>query len=489
MAKRFIVDFVKEEYGKYIKNISKQAVSIEFEKYFKTDDTLNTFIIKPKQAYYNNHTFIFPYVNYFMEYYDKDNELLVAYYKIKFMIDRKNNYSKEVFFEDLYEYILTDSMVKKIKKMVNDNYIESLAAKREYKHKSIQFLDEHGKILLTSSIAIKIFIPLVTHYISKMGIPKTDLFLMEAFEDIFSYFEGRNNIKNKLYEFVLSKVNPTQSRDKGHWIKAEIEGEDIESETTDIYNKLITDIIYKMTFEGNLAAFLSTSINKNVSWMLRKKFGRNRKVITDQKDSDGLSDLDKIEMNMSKMDESFIITGEINAKQVIKKLTKKYKLKITDDEIDYYLNNMHLNEMQKNLIFQIFGSDFGCIRDMHAIGRIRVCKLVIIMKKKMEMKGFIIMQHILSGNMHHNPNLRKLPKKKLKDILESDKYEFIRKKYRYTINLVLENEVFREILNTILNSDVEAVDYKLKGQSKEINIEKYSDVIMAEYMQMIDELM
>lgn len=491
MAKKDIgvEQFRKDTYGKYIKNISKQAVAIQFSKIFKTDDKLDNFIIKPKQAYYNNHDLIFPYVNYFIEFYDTDNELLTAYYKIKFMIDRKNNYSKELFFDELYEYILSDTMVEKINRMVDENYVDCLAAKREYNHKSIQFTDEHGKILLASSMAIKMFIPLVTHYIAKMGVANTDLFLLDAFVDVFKYFEGRNNIKNKLYEFVFSKVNKTQSRDKGHWTKVEIEGEDIESETTVIYNRIVVDITYKMSFEGNIAALLSSAINRNVNWMLRKKFGRNRKMLTGQKDGDGLSDLDKIEMNMSKMDESFIIMGDINTKHVIKKLKKKFKVKITDDEVEYYVENMNLNDLQEDLIFQIFASYFGCTRDMqHSVAKIEMAKLIIIMKKMMEMKGFIIMQHILSGVMFYDPNLRKLSKKQLNIILESDKYAFIKKKYKYTANLVLETEHFRETLNKIINSDVEALDYKRKDKENNINMEKYRDVILSEYMKMIEEL-
>lgn len=476
-------------YGKSIKMISNQAIEIRFDKIFKTrNDEFNIFILKPKQAFYNNHDLIFPYVNYFMDYYDEDNELLLAYYKIKFMIDRKNNYTKELFIDELYDFILSKSMVKKIRKMVNDNYKLDLSAKRKYKYKSIQFLDEHGLIILEASMAIKMMIPLVTHYIHQMGIIGTDAFLLDAFIKVFGYFEDANNMRNKIYDFTLSKMKKTQSRDKKHWANVEIYGKDLESETDVIYSRMITDIIYKSAFNGNVAAYLAKSINKNIGWMLREKFDRNNRTITGVKDSEGLSDLDKIEMNMSKMDESFIIISDINAEHVIKKLKKKFNITFEEGEVDFYVEHMQLNADQKKLIFQAFARYFGNVRDLHSVPKINISKLVIIFKRMMELKGYVIIQHILTGDMHTNPNLRKLPKKQLKDILDSEIYEFIEKKYNFAKDLVLTNKSFSDVLNRILNSDVRVVDYARGTDFKNINMEKYKLLIEYEYMKLVDEV-
>jgi hypothetical protein len=482
--------YVNKIYGKKLTMISKQAMQIRFDKYFKSNnEDFNIFIIKPKQAFYNNHAKIFPYINYFMDYYDYDRELLMTYYHIKFMIDRKNNYSKELFIDELYEYILSDSMVKKIKKMVNDNYKLDLSAKKKnYKYKSIQFLDEHGLIILQASIAIKMMIPLVTHYIYQMGIVGTDPFLLDCFIRVFGYFEEDNNMRNKIYDFTLSKIKKTQNKDKRHWNNVEIYGKDMESETDVIYCRMITDIIYKCAFDGNVAAYLAKSINKNINWMLKEKFGKNNRAITGVKDSEGLSDLDKIEMNMSKVDESYIITGDINAKQVIKKLSKKYKIELNDDEVEFQIENLLLTKDQKDLIFQILASHFGSVREMHSVTKERIAKLSIIFKRMMSMKGYKIIQFMLTGIMHYNPNLKKLSKKELKAILDSDQYAFIEDKYRYAKNLILENNLFRDTLNKLLNSDFQLVDFNMGKTFKTINTEKYKVLIIYEFMKLIDDV-
>ena len=273
--------YISNHYGKYFKLISKTALELRLDKYFdnKKLKKLNTFIIKSKQAYYKNHNMIYPYVNYFMKFFDKDDELLVSYYKMKFMIDRKKKYSPEVFKDDLYSFILSDSMIKKIKKMVKYNYSIDLSAKKEYKHKSIQFLNEHGLIILEASMAIKIFIPLVTHYIYVNGISDTDKFLSEIFSDVFDYFEDGINMKNKIFESALSKLKKTQSADKKHWSEVEAFGKDIDSETSIVCEKIMTDILYKCSFKGNVAAFFSNVIKKNITWMLKTNFPKNIRPI------------------------------------------------------------------------------------------------------------------------------------------------------------------------------------------------------------------
>ena len=111
---------------------------------------------------------------------------------------------------------------------------------------------------------------------------------------------------------------------------------------------------------------------------------KNKKLnnqINDEKDADGLSDLDKIEMNNSKFDESYIIMGSINIKQNIKRLKRKFDVEFREGEVDYYISNLRLNKIQKDLIFQFYASYFGGLRDSYDAPRKQLAKLIIIMKE------------------------------------------------------------------------------------------------------------
>ena len=67
-----------------------KLIVIPFDKLFnrQNNDVLNNFIIK-KESYVRKLEDICKYINYFIKFYDDDNELLLAYLKLKFLIDTK----------------------------------------------------------------------------------------------------------------------------------------------------------------------------------------------------------------------------------------------------------------------------------------------------------------------------------------------------------------------------------------------------------------
>lgn len=471
-----------------VEKVSKQALEIRFDKIFDNSElkSLNTFIIKPKQAYYNNTELYCPYLNYFIKYYDSDNELITAYLKLKVMCDRNKKYPKEVFLDDLYSYILSEDMIEKIEKLVDDNYQIPLSSKRNFKKNSIKFDDEHGKVLLAIGMSIKMFIPIVSHYIYMNGIKDTDKFLYECFEPVFDYFGSDMNIYNKLYEFISDKLNKLKKKNKGHYARVEILGIDVEYETETIFMRLLVDIVYQYVFSKNIIAFNTTAIRKNINWGYRTNSKLNLKSISDIKSDDGLSGLDKIEMTMAKFDESNIILADLNAKQTLKKLAEKYDVEFDDDEVKYYMDNLEIDAFQKNLIFQLFGKYFNNINDLYALSKKQYSKLIIIMKKMLKIHGFRIIQHILTGVVIKS-STKRIPKKIINKVEESDRFQLLKKEYPYTFDLIYDSENALMIyVSIIINSKFCLVDYENKGDtSKEILVNKNIDIVLDELLRLI----
>ena len=491
-----VEDYKKEKHDEdIIIKVSKHTLEIKFDEYFDIESDyskkLNVFVMKPKQAYYNNDHLYCPYINYFMKFYDTDNELLLAYLKLKVMIDRggTSKYNKEVFLDDLFDLILSDSMIEKIKSMVKDNYsLELTSKKKQYKYKAIEFSDLQGVILLNISMAIKILLPIVSHYayVAGMKNKKTDKFLGETFYRVLHYFQEENNLYNKLYEFILSKVNKFKHTDKRHWEKVEILGSDIATETEKILMRLLVDLFYKYNFEGNIISYNSVSTKNIVNWSFKENFEKNFKVLSDNRDESGLTDFDKIEMNMSKFDESNVVLGKLNIKQTIKKLRKIYNVTLTSNDLNYYVENVGVNKLQKDLVFNLFGKYFGNVDDLSSINLKQYSKLVIIMKKMLDMQGFDFMQHILTGNMRTNPYLKKMPKKLVKKIEDSPRYIDLQDKYSSAFDIISSDNGLLNNINTILGSNVTLVDYKNRDKhGKEINIKGNVDIIIDEYLKLI----
>ena len=134
---------------------------------------------------------------------------------------------------------------------------------------------------------------------------------------------------------------------------------------------------------------------------------------------------------------------------------------------------------------QIFGKYFGSIRDTYSVDKIRFAKLIIIFKKMFATHGFKIIQHIMTIN----PVIKKINKKEINDIVSSGTYKYILKKYRYTLNLIIENKLFIETLSILLNSTVTIVDYSYRDQlNKKISIDKKRNLIIGEFLKLIAEI-
>ena len=119
----------------------------------------NRFSIK-KASYEHQLKIICRYINYFIANYDQEMELVTAYLKLKFEIDRVDSkYNKdnmEAFIDLIYELMFTDSMCVKIRKMVDDNYVDDIEKEDASKYKkggqeyleSLEFTNQHMIILL-----------------------------------------------------------------------------------------------------------------------------------------------------------------------------------------------------------------------------------------------------------------------------------------------------------------------------------------------------
>ena len=94
---------------------------IYFNKKFAHDTKIyNRFSIK-KTSYEKQLELIARYLNFFMNCYDEDDELITAYLKLKFELDHKHfdKDNMELFISYIYEIIFTPTIVEKIKRLIS----------------------------------------------------------------------------------------------------------------------------------------------------------------------------------------------------------------------------------------------------------------------------------------------------------------------------------------------------------------------------------
>ena len=169
-----------KEYQKIVERDGKLFIC-HFSKLFghaEKVDLYKTFVIG-KESYINQLDIITSYINFFVNNYDFDNELITGYLKTKFALDKEHLYDEsnmDSYIDFLYEVIFTNTMVEKIVRMVEENYLDDIDQvqnderrkyiKNDKKHlESLEFTNQHIKILLEISFSMKIMSPVLFHYI------------------------------------------------------------------------------------------------------------------------------------------------------------------------------------------------------------------------------------------------------------------------------------------------------------------------------------
>lgn len=179
-------------------------------------DPYQIFIIG-KDSYINQLDIICRYINFFMNEYDADKELVMAYLKIKFALDKEKLFdasNMEAYIDFLYEILFTDTMIDKIIAIVEENYLDDIESSTEEKKKylknekkhleSLEFTNQHIKLLLQISFAIKIMSPVLFHYIQKshIKIEKDSEIIFQFYKRFFDIFSHGND-----YEIYDAKTD------------------------------------------------------------------------------------------------------------------------------------------------------------------------------------------------------------------------------------------------------------------------------------------
>lgn len=418
------------------------------------------------------------YINYFIKYYDHNNELLTSYLKIKYMIDENGKKFKlKAAKKAVYDIVITPTLVEKIKRMTEDNWVLNLTPdpKKEYPD-SLKFENEHAKILMNISVAIKILVPIVSHYLAVTGLFDDDVNNINRFYmDLFDIFGGDVDIYNKLWITVLSKVNRSLSNDRTLWLKHEIFGEEESTYMRKILHEfIIRDSMMKFVYKRSLIFLISAVIEQQLKYLMKNWFDVtliNADLSTNNASSvEGLSGIDKIELNSYKLDESNTIIRELNIENNINKLRKRIKYKNFDDAVAYYMKNHEVSDLHIQVI-NIFASSVGC-RDLTVLTRTQYMKMMTIIKIMLQSRGMIYLPQILSGNITASNKRIIRNKKFITSIESSSAYENIIKERYSTLIDIGKESLIMNMMSMVVSSSYSIVDYdrpEFLGMELQIN--------------------
>lgn len=471
---------------------TKNSVNIPFTKMFNIqDEEFDNFIVSTKRCYNGKDMrhHIPQYLNYFEKFYDKDHELLMIYYNIKFMIDYQADYDLDMFKFDITRYIFKSTLALKAEIMVEDNYnleLDQTKYKND-KNKSLVYKDKHAKIMLWMSLLMNMCIPLCTHFIYVKNIEDVNGFLMCIYDIILNLVPGVN-IYNKIFETSNTNIYKNSKTNEILWNVQEIRGKNVTTHTIDSAVNIILNIMPKYTFECNIISFDYTAIKQHNFYQIS---GISYEydfisLSSAQRDSDNVSGFDKYESFTVKQNPALYIQNKVASENAMRNIEMVYG-PFEQEEIDFYVNRLSDYEIngnvivpfQRQLVFNIFFKYFGDSKSINSIGKIDYIKLIIASAKILKANNMIVLPYIVSGKIVRLQSKKNINKKELEKLETSKNLQKVREKYRNEKII----DYLESMIATIITSDFAIISYEDPSiDNRVIDCNKVSDIIMEEML-------
>ena len=115
-------------------------------------------------------------------------------------------------------------MIAKINKLVEDNYYIDLSSEDTTKkyNETLEFTQDHAKVMMAISVAMKLMVPVMFHYRNSYGLIRDRKYIFRFYEGLFDIFGREIDIYNKLWISIYSKVNVNYVRNSVIWEQREI---------------------------------------------------------------------------------------------------------------------------------------------------------------------------------------------------------------------------------------------------------------------------
>ena len=455
-----------------------------------------------KTSYQNQLDTIVRYTNFFIHFYDEEQELPNAYLKLRTVMDADDcpfgPDDKEAFIDFLYQIMFTPTMVEKIKRMVEENYLDDIESgpldekkkgykANEKKHlESLEFTNQHIKILLAISFGMKILCPVIFYFCQNNGIviDKKTLVIYNFYEKLFDIFNEDCNMFNKLYVYVKTKVLESNSNNAIMYDQRQIFGIDLYTVISQFTKVILISenmVKYKFNehwnpkqrkYSENIIGFNKTIIKYQITYFLKEQYEKNLAELSNTKNNEGLSGIDKMAMHLDKYDEGSVLLADLNIDMTIRRIREMVDIPISEEEIDYQMRHMDFSDIQTEYIRAFYARYFGNYSDLALIPKRDMVILTLIMKKILlidlgydvdsQSIKYAALPYILSGNLEDRIVNRMVRNSKFIESLENSyKYQrLVNEDYKMLQEIDGKNDFIKSRLSTIINTKFSYVAYE-----------------------------
>ena len=398
--------------------------------------SIDYFILTSKRCYASDKMkeHMCHYLNYFEKFFDNDKELFMIYTKMKYLIDYEKTYTKEHFIHDIKRYILSPSMLWKIKQMDEYNYIIDLVYKNN--NSAICYTNRHAKLLMRISILMNMVIPLMCHFMHMRTINDDNfvLTICDILLDIPIYSDV--DLYNKLYETAITNVQTSYKRDTGLWEQQDIRSKNVTTHALSCIENILLNVIPKYVYNNNIVSLNFGSINNNNGFQVTNISWEYSFIplSLSNRDEDNNSEFDKYESIQARADESLFLQNQVNCEHAMKQIEFLYG-PFSPEELKFYYNHLggKIHPFQKKLVFALFYKYFGDPVSIMSINMEQYIKLVIASKRLLEGHNLRILPYIVSGKIVKVINKKSVNKKEFTEINNSQYFKYVLEKFVGTV--------------------------------------------------------
>jgi hypothetical protein len=342
-------------------------------------------------------------------------------------------------------------LIKTINSYVAENYalnLDEITNQTKNKNKKIneelQFSDAHAKALIKIAYLFRIMIPIISVYFiyNKQSFAKNedqrddddfeDLKFGEINSEIFNYLfekftDNADAIRNKLYKLTLSRVSKTVYSDKRFWAAAKNQGITKDTETLEIYKKLLTNAIPKLSIDAdkNLISFFQAVIINQINFLFQNKF-KNKFVILGNhhekySDDEDTSEYERLEIRMLRKDEGLYSLRKLNIINILNKIPEYLKVEVSDNEVKEAIKTFYRHETQEKLVSMLTYKYFEDKMAVKFLSAYQYVFLILAVHKYLKKHKFNLLPQILMAKCEKHKERTTISGKRVRSMIQGSK--------------------------------------------------------------------
>lgn len=448
-------------------------IQAHFEKLdLNPDNKLCIFIIK-KLHYKSRADDICNVVNYFLTFFDKKWELFDAMLRVKYFIDQRPNMSLKAFRKLIMEEIVTKGFVKRVKEMTNHLYTLNIDSDTEGKYKNTpKITNDQARLIVGVSFAIRCILPICIHFsdtnnnfiYKKEYIPCFDKITMHV---IRKFEKDDIPVFNAIEKFVKYRIDRYWKQDQRICFKKK----QLYGTTQELYlEEMIHEVIlvkslYKLDYNRSVVSYIDGVIFRYHNNFKIENF-KVKPIEIDQNenqgdDSERLSHAEAIEMSVYRVDESNALINEVNAREVLESIRKRFNVDFEEGELDFYYDRIRISPITKLILESFYTRFFHDPNATLGLEREVIIELLVRLKKYMLLRQMVLLPQLCTARVRGKYRENTIKNSKfIEKVTTSNIWNnIIEEEYSYVKDLSTKDDILLKKFSIFINCQYEFVDF------------------------------